>query len=214
LAALPIWNGFMKEVLKTMASETFNRPEQIFGDKPMLKGSYVVNYEAEGKSYPQIHDILFYVDKDNPKGPEPRYPENDPQFENWEKPVIEWAKRNIPDFETVYNQPLPQNKQLVSTDNSPEKLSLVINKPENGAFITNPIDLDVSIKSGSDIVKVEIYFNGTLVELKNENFGKNYVYRAQINPTNFELQNSLKITALDAANNKTEKEIIVFTPTP
>jgi len=212
LAALPIWNVFMKEVLKTQIPETFNRPEQIFVDKPILKGNYVVNYEAEEKTYPQIHNILFYVNKNGPQEPEPKYPESDPQFENWEKPVVEWAKNNILDFDTVYNQPLPQNKQLVSADTLLEKLSLLINKPENGAFINIPIDLDVSIKSGSDIIKMEIYFNGTLVELKNENLGKNYVYRNQLNPPNIELQNSLKIAAFDAANNKTEKEIIVFKP--
>ena len=42
LAALPIWNAFLKEVLVDQPLETFERPEPVNVQKPILKGNYVV----------------------------------------------------------------------------------------------------------------------------------------------------------------------------
>ncbi|MFA5173217.1 MAG: transglycosylase domain-containing protein [Candidatus Paceibacterota bacterium] len=94
LAAMPTWSAFLRRALENYEPETFNKPEQVIREKPILRGDYLNNK--------QIHSILYYVDKDNPLGLNPVYPAGDPQFQNWEGPVIEWAKKNIPDFAT-YN---------------------------------------------------------------------------------------------------------------
>ncbi|MDD4761639.1 MAG: transglycosylase domain-containing protein [Candidatus Pacebacteria bacterium] len=94
LAAMPTWSSFLRRALENYESETFNKPEQIIREKPILRGDYLNNK--------QVHSILYYIDKDNPLGLNPIYPASDPQFQNWEDPVIEWAKNNIPDFAT-YN---------------------------------------------------------------------------------------------------------------
>ena len=67
-------------------SEIFPNPETITTNKPILNGQYVING--------QIHDILYYVDKNNPTGPMPRNPASDSQFNNWEEPVKIWAMDN------------------------------------------------------------------------------------------------------------------------
>jgi hypothetical protein len=41
---------------------------------------------------PNIHDILHWVNKDDPRGPIPTHPENDPQYSLWETPVSLWAQ--------------------------------------------------------------------------------------------------------------------------
>ena len=41
-----------------------------------------------------VHDILYWVDKSNPKGPRPANPANDPQFARWELGARAWAIRN------------------------------------------------------------------------------------------------------------------------
>ena len=38
------------------------------------------------------HDILYWVDKNNPRGDVPKNPGNDPQFDAWEKGVQKWAE--------------------------------------------------------------------------------------------------------------------------
>ena len=57
----------------------FIKPNPIDTEKPILRGDYLINNE--------IHDILYYVDKNNPDGPVPKDPSRDPQFERWEEPV-------------------------------------------------------------------------------------------------------------------------------
>lgn len=89
LAALPIWNSFMTKVLSGFPVEFFNEPEN--GEnitKTMLNGDYLNN----GNS---IHDILYYINKNNPLGDTPSNPENDSQFNNWEVPVQNWLNSQL-----------------------------------------------------------------------------------------------------------------------
>lgn len=94
LAALPIWNAFMKEVLDKFPNETFTKmneysEEDLKNLKPMLNG----NYFGENGI---IHNILFYIDKNNIlDGNTPQNPGQDPQYINWEIPVQFWQKPKI-----------------------------------------------------------------------------------------------------------------------
>lgn len=95
LAALPIWSNFMKEALNNFPNESFNRPGATPAiNKPMINGQYIVNNE--------MHNILFYVDKNNPLEGSLSNPQNDPQFNNWENPVQIWSKNNIPSITMPY----------------------------------------------------------------------------------------------------------------
>lgn len=213
LAAVPIWKEFMKEALKKVPAEVFNKPDQIFVQKPVLNGNYIVNYKSSDLVYPQIHEILFYVDKSNPLGPEPTNPEGDIQFVNWEKPVIDWATKNIPEFTTKFNQLLPVNSSVfVEGDiDFSNKLELTINKPKSGASVSNLLELEAKIVSANlNIDKIELYFNGVLVGSKTDNLGKDFIYTAAIGLSNVELQNLFKFVVFDEKNNRTEKDIILF----
>ena len=86
LAAVPIWSSFMKDALNNFPIETFNKPDPVNETKPMLNGQYFINN--------QIHNVLFYVDKNNPLGDAPQSPQNDPQYFNWELPVQKWLSQN------------------------------------------------------------------------------------------------------------------------
>jgi len=85
LAAVPIWHEFMVKALENQPIEFFNKPEPVLQSKIMLNGEYI---SPEG-----IHCILYYVDKNDPLGPPPANPENDPQFLNWELPVRLWQEQ-------------------------------------------------------------------------------------------------------------------------
>ena len=93
LAALPIWNAFMKEALDKFPNETFTKlSELIIGEeeiknegKPMLNGNY---FGSDGI----IHNILYYIDKNDPLGQIPQNPGNDSQYMNWEIPVQIWLQ--------------------------------------------------------------------------------------------------------------------------
>lgn len=110
LAALPMWSSFMNKVINSFPTSQFPEPEPLTSDIPMLNGNYVYTVndaeDSEIKSYPLVHSILYYINKNNPQSElSPGFsPLSDPQFYNWEIPVLEWAKQNIPSFEEMYNK--------------------------------------------------------------------------------------------------------------
>jgi penicillin-binding protein 1C len=88
LAAIPIWNDFLSKVINKFPQEKFTPPSPFsIVNKTMLNGNYI-NYDGS------IHSILYYVNKNNPAGPPPLNPANDPQFLNWEYAVINWVQKN------------------------------------------------------------------------------------------------------------------------
>jgi penicillin-binding protein 1C len=110
--AAPIWQAFMKRALAEMPAESFTEPEPIVTGKPVLDGQageIVVKIDKfsgklatedtpptaiEERVYRQAHDILHYVDKDDPRGPYPADAHEDPQYLAWETAVAAWAERN------------------------------------------------------------------------------------------------------------------------
>lgn len=82
---VPFWNSVMTEALKTVPVETFAAIEPIDPNlKPILRG--------EWQNGGDIHNILYYVNKNDPLGPQPSTPWTDPQFNLWEVPVKAWAQ--------------------------------------------------------------------------------------------------------------------------
>jgi hypothetical protein len=95
-----------------MPAESFTEPEPIVTGKPVLDGQageIVVKIDKfsgklatedtpptaiEERVYRQAHDILHYVDKDDPRGPYPADAHEDPQYLAWETAVAAWAERN------------------------------------------------------------------------------------------------------------------------
>ena len=110
--AAPIWQEFMKKAHEGKPVETFNEPLPIVTGKPVLDGhggETVVKIDRFSgklasdqtppsaiieKKFRQAHSILYYVDKDDPRGPYPADPQEDVQFPAWESAVKDWAARN------------------------------------------------------------------------------------------------------------------------
>lgn len=119
--AVPYWNEFLTYALNrkdfvTLADmKTFKKPIIKKIDKMMLNGEWqkieIKPFDkltklptndisrAEFKEAVIIHSILYYVDKNNPLGPPPLNPMNDPQFINWEKGVLDWILTHQSIFE-------------------------------------------------------------------------------------------------------------------
>ena len=110
LAALPMWSSFMNKVIHAFPTTQFPEPEPLVSQVPMLNGEYVYTIndmqDSETVSFPLVHSILYYIDKSNPQSElHPGFnPASDSQFYNWEIPVLDWARKNIPSFEEMYNR--------------------------------------------------------------------------------------------------------------
>ena len=111
--AAPIWNEFIKksyakkQELRNSTKpdnyfdlpeqpEEFIKPDPITANKDVLNGSYIIDENG----YPQIHNILYYVDKDDVSGSSDG--KSDVQFPNWEQPVLNWV--NSLENGYLYNQ--------------------------------------------------------------------------------------------------------------
>jgi 1A family penicillin-binding protein len=85
----PMWHEFMAYALQKIPAQSFTRSEvDESGLKPVLRGSWQV--PGNDGLY---HEILYWVDKNNPLGAAPANPANDPQFSYWDIPVRNWLTR-------------------------------------------------------------------------------------------------------------------------
>jgi 1A family penicillin-binding protein len=91
--AAPLWNAFLLEVFKTLPKEEFEKPVPLPEPKPILAGDWKGMLST---TTPEVHSILYWINKDDPLGPQSVNPESDPQFRLWEWSVQQWAKTSSP----------------------------------------------------------------------------------------------------------------------
>ncbi len=189
LAAVPIWSALLKEALPKYQQESFTKPDEVpYTPKPMINGDYIWKPSIGGAVYPQIHSILFYVDKNDPLGPFPENPQNDSQYQNWEASVQNWAKTNVSAF-SGFNLSIPFNSvynQEKKTDGVNDiKISNL--SPENGSFQAAPITVKAELFSESGLKKVELLINSTPVngfEIYGKKFSYYFYYNGKLQPQN------------------------------
>jgi penicillin-binding protein 1C len=125
LVITPVWGAFMTEALPSFPVENFKAPDPSPTNlKPVMRGiwqggtSYMID-SISGKLATQytppsmvkevvqdnVDSILQWVDKNNPLGPIPTNPANDPQYPYWEYGVRQW-------FENVYLPAHPDFKEF------------------------------------------------------------------------------------------------------
>lgn len=62
-------------------------------DSYCLANKYCRDKDVEKKDFVSDHDILYYVSREDPRGPIPEKPDRDPQYKNWEKGVKDWYEK-------------------------------------------------------------------------------------------------------------------------
>jgi 1A family penicillin-binding protein len=79
--AAPMWNKVMQKIVSSNPVENFTPPEPITNRSPVLMGQL-----PQGDT----HTILYYVDKNNPTGPQPQNPAVDSQYFLWQTGIDNW----------------------------------------------------------------------------------------------------------------------------
>jgi 1A family penicillin-binding protein len=109
LIVTPMWREFMDIAIAKREQEFFPQPQiELAGKKPIIRGEYIdasfvqqqllttgtstVSVESITSN---IHNILHFVDRNNPNGPYPSNPAADPQYQNWEYAVQEWKNKTF-----------------------------------------------------------------------------------------------------------------------
>lgn len=220
----PMWNAFMQEVLDRDNQETFKKPRPINEAelKPIMKGIWeggeeVIIDSLSGKlatEYtpeefrkslvtPNIHSILYWVNKRDPLGDRPENPEKDSQFNLWEYSVQQWKEENN----------IQSNGVIIPTEYDDIHLpqynpNITILSPIDGINYSssNNIVINISNSSRFPLSKVDYFINGTFVGSSTRapfsvSFKPNSVVGIKNN-------NILKVVAYDSVQNKGEKEVI------
>ena len=84
----PMWHEFMAYAISKYPADPFPAPAPDPAQDslpPVLRGNWNTN-PAQG-----LHDILYWVQKDNPRAGAPANPYSDPQTAYWDYPVSQWA---------------------------------------------------------------------------------------------------------------------------
>lgn len=193
--AAPIWNHFMREALKNTSVEEFPAPPANDAQKPILRGSSGVGIKVlvdkvTGKlatsstpsdyiveqSYIPPHSILHYVNKDDPRGPIPTDPTQDPQYEVWEKAIQDWVireKTNNPEWQINFGEPPTESDDIHSLELAP---TLEVIYPTASSTInTRQINTNIRVSAPRGVAKVTYKLDEKYVgTIKEAPFNLNY----------------------------------------
>ncbi len=172
--AAPIWNQFMSEALKNSPVESFPELPTNDAEKPILRGStgggvivrvdrltgklatsstppeYIVD-----KTYMPAHSILYYVNKDDPRGPAPGDPTLDPQYQIWENAIQDWVtrkKEKEPNWYVDFSEPPTEYDDENSVVLIPTLT--IIYPTSNTIFSGTDLNTDIGASAPRGITKV------------------------------------------------------------
>ncbi|MEK7116475.1 MAG: penicillin-binding transpeptidase domain-containing protein, partial [Patescibacteria group bacterium] len=179
--AAPIWQGYMKRALHKTPIESFPAPTPTPRDfKPvLLGGAYEAKIKIDAvsgkrattltppdaiveKTFRDAHEILFYLDKDDPHGPVPEDPTRDPQYANWESAVREWVQRT--NWITATSTPPSEFDDVHTTENKP---IVTIGSPTpNQEWKNRAQSVAATVIASRRIARMEAYSEGNLLGAK------------------------------------------------
>ncbi len=175
----PMWHEFMETALEEVDNnQQFNDPAPIDEDlKPILRGNWSPTDESSildnssvevrgDASVSGVHNILHWVDKDNPRGPVPVSPESDPQYDQWEYSVRQWAEGNGfsgdigGEIEDAPDVPEDDSVSDSYEDADTTFLTLTSSLSEN---YTEDDTINVNAETTDQLDRLEVFINGELV---------------------------------------------------
>lgn len=111
--AAPMWHEAMEYALTKYPKSYFGEPTPILQDvPPMLRGNWYIP-DVQGNIIP--HDLLYWTNKNDPSGPPPSNPAQDPQFSYWEYGVSSWHEIHPELFNAGVMLPVPLSTTPVAT---------------------------------------------------------------------------------------------------
>ena len=217
--AAPIWNRFMRNALDGTREEQFEEPEIKYPDKPILRGDmengtlikidrasgllateFTPESFIEEKNFRTGHNILYYVNPEDPTGEDPKENERDPMYPKWEESVQNWMKKN--DWKANEGEIPTEYDNLHIFENKP---SLSIISPFEGETLSGDIiNFKVEAQAPRKISRVEFYVDDELVS---ESRSAPYSGRFIPDRTKANGSHKLKVIAYDDIDNSESANI-------
>lgn len=150
----PLWHDFMAQALDKYSTENFTPPAPDPDQASLLAP---LRGDWNGNPSQGVHDILYWVNKDDPRGPAPANPFADQQTAYWEYPVQLWARGA---GASIINA-LPG--AVIGVPASNANFSFL--SPVGGSFVPWGVSItaSVSLPQNSQVLQVSYFLNGGLV---------------------------------------------------
>lgn len=216
----PMWRQYMDAVLPNISKESFSPIQPTPTDlKAVFRGvwkgneSFIIDTisnrlatemtpeETRKEVYnPEVHEILYWVDKNDPLGDPPQNPEKDPQFRLWEYGVQNWLKNQY--IEYPYR---PTEYDDVHTPEKSPRIRITDPVESRNYSPTERITIETDNRGPYTLLKVDFYLNDNYIGSSDK-----YPYLFSFTPaqiSGLKNKNTLKVIATDAIYNRGESEI-------
>lgn len=216
--AAPVWHNYMKRALADMPVEQFTQPPPLETNKPVLTGKsfkktlkidtvsgklateYTPQEFVEERDFYEGHNILWYVDKDDPQGPPPSNPKSDPQFSAWESAVQAWVEKE--EWNTTSTPPTEYD-DVHTPENKP---SITILSPQDNANVySRNFNINISAQAQRSISRIEAKIQDTVI---GETTGSGTI-NAQIPNSIPRGYHEIVVTITDDVGNRNEDRLII-----
>jgi len=190
VAAIPIWSQFLKEVLPMMPQgEQLAKSNGPTTGKPVLDGDSLTDGQA--------HNILHWVNRNDPTGPAPASPSSDSQYANWEYGVQAYVG-------ALATTTIPTDPLVLSITKPIEKVS---GKDIEFGGIATILDET----RDDEIVEIRVEWEGKEVKTLRGAFGRSYSFEGSFRNQEGEGRYTLTITAVSREGLEYRQSISVTT---
>ncbi len=216
----PLWHDVFEKAFELgYEGPEFTDPAPLPSDlKPILRGRYegsrsVLVDKVSGKLAtndtppefreerfePEIHNILHWVTKDDPRGPYPSCPSCDSQYSHWEYGVTVWkgfSGNLTKDDEDI----LPVEEDDVHTEENRPIVTILRPKDNSKVSRDRTVTVRADVDSEFSIEKVDFFVNTTLIGSDEDR-----PYEITFTPTEIEDVtdvNTITATAFDEVQNR------------
>jgi 1A family penicillin-binding protein len=164
-------------------------------DKYCKANKYCPESKEKKRIFADIHNILYYVQKDDPRGDQPEHPKDDPQYKNWEKAVEKYFEDE--DKDIIFDEE-PDDCEKDDFEKYDAKISLSV----PGSVSANKVKIKADPDTEYDIKKIEYYVEGKKVH---ESTKEEYEYKIPDGQNNSTIEIEVKLED-DAGNTASAKK--------
>lgn len=225
----PTWKTFMEEALKKYPATPFEKPlpdPDYTSLKPVLRGIWLGSetvfidkitgqratentpVEArEERVITNVQDILYWVDKSNPRGAKPSNPYADPQFKLWNSGVQSWWEQNKYRYNITTLSDIPTNYESIHSNDNKPSLS-ILGLPQQ-IKTSEQATITITNQNSFPLTGVDIFINDSYITSLSNPF--RFVFQPKAYgfiPGNY----SFKVVGINSIYAKNEKEV-TFTVT-
>ena len=184
-----ILNGELPEFKKIDVCEIPGKDDEY-----CLANKYCPENKQKKRTFVDMHTILYYVQKDDPRGDKPKDPKKDPQFKSWDKGIRQYYEKTEKD--AIFSEEPDECKE---DDFGDHTASIELSIPDS--VDSDKLTIKVDVKSDFDIEEITYVVDGKEIA-KSKDKSYEYAIPSEKNNSEITVEVTLKDTAGKTATTK------------